>query len=50
MRSYEIMQRIGEQLRTQDNRCTSDPVFIVQQRVRIWGVESSKVDRDSGRD
>jgi len=32
-------QRIGELICTQDNRCTSDPLFIVQQRHRIYGLD-----------
>lgn len=28
--------RIAENLRTQDNRITSDPIFIVQQKTRVW--------------
>ena len=35
-----VMQQIGEWIRTQDNRCTSDPLFIVQQKKRIWGMDS----------
>ena len=30
---------IGELIRTQDNRCTSDPYFLVQEEVRIHGVD-----------
>lgn len=35
------MAAIGELLRTQDNRATSHPLFIVQQKRRIYGVDSS---------
>lgn len=31
---------IGELLRTQDNRLTDQPLFIVQRRVRHWGIDS----------
>lgn len=34
----EQLQRIGKLLRTQDNLATSDPMFLVQQRVRFYGV------------
>lgn len=30
---------LGELLRTQNNRITANPVFAVQQKHRIWGVE-----------
>lgn len=39
-----VMQHIGEQIRTQDNRCTSDPLFIVQQKQRIWGMDLNYTD------
>lgn len=39
-----VMQRIGELIRTQDNRCTSDPLFIVQQKKRIWGMDGDYCD------
>lgn len=35
-----VMQRIGELIRTQDNRATSDPIFIVQRRKRIYGLDT----------
>ena len=35
---------IGELIRTQDNRCTSDPIFIVQQKRRIWGMDEDSSD------
>lgn len=31
--------RIGKAIREQDNRITEAPIFAVQQRHRIWGVE-----------
>ena len=34
------LDQITERLNTQDNRCTSDPIFIVQQKKRIWGVST----------
>jgi hypothetical protein len=36
---------IGERLRTQDNRCTANPMFIVQQQ-RSFGVEPGEGDMD----
>lgn len=36
---------IGEQLRTQDNRCTESPMFIVQQK-RCFGCEPGEGDVD----
>jgi len=35
-----VVQQIGELIRTQDNRLTSYPLFIVQQKKRIWGMNS----------
>jgi hypothetical protein len=31
---------VGEQIRTQDNQCTSDPLFVVQEQRRILGIDS----------
>lgn len=39
-----VMQRIGELIRTQDNRATDAPIFIVQQRKRIYGMSSEYAD------
>lgn len=38
----ESLHRIGELIRTQDNRATSDPLFIVQQKKRIYGLDSDR--------
>jgi hypothetical protein len=38
------LQRIGELIRTQDNRATSDPLFLVQQKKRIYGMDSNYCD------
>lgn len=35
----ERLREIGHQIRTQDNRTTSEPIFIVQQRKRIFGLD-----------
>jgi hypothetical protein len=34
-----VMQQIGELIRTQDNRCTSDPLFLVQEKKRMYGMD-----------
>lgn len=34
------MNEISERLRSQDNRATQDPLFIVQQKALMWGVDS----------
>lgn len=39
------MYPIGELIRTQDNRCTSDPMFLVQQLRRVYGVNTDFTDR-----
>jgi len=33
------LQEIGELIRTQDNRITDQPMFIVQEKVRIYGFD-----------
>lgn len=40
----ERMQQIGELIRTQDNRITDQPIFIVQQKCRIYGVDDDYAD------
>lgn len=35
----EYISKIGHLIRTQDNRATADPIFIVQQKRRIWGMD-----------
>lgn len=35
------IQRIGRLISTQDNRATSEPLFIVQQKRRIWGIDGN---------
>lgn len=34
------LAEIGERLRTQDNRCTADPIFEVQERKRVYGIDT----------
>jgi hypothetical protein len=38
------LTEIREQLFTQDNEITSDPIFIVQKKIRIYGYDPSQVD------
>jgi hypothetical protein len=33
------LREIGERIRTQDNRCTADPIFQVRVRRRIYGMD-----------
>jgi len=39
-----VIAEIGERLRTQDNAYTRDPMFVVQQRKRIYGMDGDYVD------
>jgi len=32
---FGAIQKIAERVRTQDNAITADPIFVVQQRVRV---------------
>ena len=34
-------EEIAKELRTQDNRATSYPIYLVQERRRIWGMDSA---------
>jgi hypothetical protein len=36
---------IAERLRTQDNRCTAEPIYLVQQRKRIYGVDENYTEK-----
>ena len=38
------LQAIGERIRTQDNRATSAPLFIVQEKKRLYGIDSNYTD------
>ena len=38
------LKEIGLLIRTQDNRITDAPIFIVQQKQRIWGISSEYSD------
>lgn len=33
------LEKLKNNLKEQDNRCTADPIFIVQQKRKIWGIE-----------
>jgi len=36
---------IGERIRTQDNAITDQPIFMVQEKKRVYGVDGSYTDR-----
>ncbi len=38
------LTEIQHELKTQDNRITADPIFVVEQKARDWGVESGYTD------
>ncbi len=38
------LNHIGQSLRTQDNHCTHQPLFIVYQKRRIYGIDTSLTD------
>lgn len=38
------LEEIASDLQTQDNRCTAYPVFVVQQKRTVWGVEDGYED------
>lgn len=39
--SISDMAAIGQLMRTQDNRITADPLFIVQERQRTYGIDTT---------
>lgn len=41
-----FLATLGERLRTQDNRITAEPIFIVQQRKRIYGLDTQWSDSE----
>ena len=41
--SSSIIQ-IGERLKSQDNHCTEEPIFIVQSKRRIYGIDTQYTD------
>ena len=42
----ERLKKIGQLLRTQDNRITDAPMFIVEQKARIYGLDPQYGDGD----
>lgn len=40
MSALDVFERVGELVRTQDNRMTSHPVFVVEQQRQVWGVDT----------
>lgn len=44
MQNASFLERITHELHTQDNRATSDPMFIVQERKRIYGLSLDYTD------
>lgn len=45
MSTLPTLTSIGENLRTQDNRITSDPIFLVQRKVRQTGIDPDYCDK-----
>jgi hypothetical protein len=41
----EFIENITKELNTQDNRITSDPIFLIQKKVRDWGIEKGYTDK-----
>lgn len=39
MSTEKKIQDIGELIRTQDNRATADPIFVVQEKKRLYGLD-----------
>jgi len=37
----EELNKIGELIKTQDNRITANPIFVVEKLVRDWGYDSA---------
>lgn len=44
VRHFEPLKALGELIRTQDNRITDAPIFIVQRECREWGYDSAYCD------
>lgn len=40
-----FVETMAERLKTQDNLCTADPIFLVQQRRRIYGLDPDYSDK-----
>lgn len=41
------IKEIGERVRTQDNQCTADPIYLVQVRSRLYGFDTQWSDDNS---
>lgn len=44
--NQNILRELAEQLRTQDNAITENPIFMVQQRRRLWGYNSDEYSQE----
>jgi len=42
----EVLRDLAEQLRTQDNAITENPIFVVQQRRRLYGYNSDEYSQE----
>lgn len=42
----EKLKEIQHELKTQDNRITADPIFLVEECIRIYGMDKSYADDD----
>jgi hypothetical protein len=40
----EIIQAIADELKTQDNRSTAEPIYVVQQQRRVYGFDPDYTD------
>lgn len=40
----EVIKNVAKLIRTQNNRATDSPIFIVQEKVRDWGYDSDYAD------
>jgi hypothetical protein len=36
---HDLLKQMAENLRSQDNACTANPIFVVQQRRRVYGFD-----------
>jgi hypothetical protein len=40
----EVLKKSAETIKDQDNRCTAEPIYLVQQKKRLYGVDPDIVD------
>lgn len=40
------IKEMGERVRTQDNQCTADPIYLVETRRRLYGFDTSYTDNN----